>query len=296
MKTFSAFLTYLNDMPVISEEIHQNIKAVLDNDNIHPSQKLAQMSKHIRAAIKKGEDTGLEDAKPKKGSSRAVFFPKEPTKVKLDGKDAHLHTALKVAFPGHLDKYNKSGALLGEHQNMVEGDHATNHHYGILKHVGTDADGTKKYETNHEHGILAPMLHAHEEGHHIHFGKIDPIKAGDFKNLTKTKEFPKGISHQEFYDNLNHHYQEAHGNKHYGPTSEDRIKHLDDHPLVYKAHDFVFGTGSHPGDLNKRNMGVWTHPHTGEKHIVISDYGFNGDVARHYHDARREQGRRMRGW
>lgn len=289
MKSFSEFTTYLNDLPVISEEIHQSIKNVLDSDNIAPQHKLKHISSAIRNAIKRGETTGLHDAKPKKGSSRAVFFPSEPTKIHLDGKEAHIHTALKVAFPGTLDKYNKSGSLLGEHQNMVEGEHWKNRDYGIISHVGEDHEGVKKYETNHEHGVLAPMLHAHEEGHHIHFGKIEPIKAGDFKELTKTPEHPKGITHQELYDNLNHHYTQAHGQRHYSQTSEKRIEEIDDHPLVSKMQDFMFNTDTHPADMNKRNMGIWTHPHTGERHIVVSDYGFNGDVAKHYHNARRNQ-------
>lgn len=291
-----SFREYINELPVVSEEIHQNITNILNSENVHPAHKLSRISGEIRGMIKRGETTGLEDSKPKKGSSRAVFFPSEPTKIHLDGKEAHIHTALKVAFPGQLDKHNKSGSLLGEHQNRVEGEHFTNHHYGIIRKVGEDAHGTPRFETNHDAGILAPMLHAHEEGHHIHFGRIEPIKAGDFKSLTKTKEFPKGISHEEFHEALNHHHALAHGQNHYGKLSEDRINELHEHPLVEKAQNYVADTNAHPGDLNKRNMGIWTHPHTGERHIVISDYGFNGDVAKHYNDCRKNQMKAHRGW
>jgi hypothetical protein len=295
MKSFHQFRSYLNDLPMVSEEIHQAVQAVLDADHIPVEHKLNHVSGAIKRAIKSGEDTGLQDSKPKKGSSRAVFFPKEPTKIHLDGKEAHVHTALKVAFPGQLDKYNKSGALLGEHQNMVEGDHFINHHHNIIREVGQHEDGTKKFETN-KHGVLAPMIHSHEEGHHVLMGKVDPIKAGDFKSLTKTTEHPKGISHDELYDHLNHHYAQAHGQKHYGKTSEKRLSEIDEHPLVENMHDYMGLSGAHPGDLNKRNMGVWTHPHTGEKHIVVSDYGFTGEVAKHYNDARKNQIKATRGY
>lgn len=288
MKSFFQFRTYLNDLPMVSEEIHQSVQAVLDADHIPVQHKLNHVAHAIKRAVANGDDHGLQDGKPKKGSSRAVFFPKEPTKINLDGKEAHVHTALKVAFPGQLDRHNKSGALLGEHQNMAEGDHFTNHHYGIISEKG-EHDGVKHFETNHDRGVLAPMIHSHEEGHHLLMGKIDPIKAGDFKSLTKTAEHPKGITHQELYDNMNHHHQQAHGLKHYGPTSQKRIDEVDNHPLVEKMNDYVGMTGAHPADLTKRNMGVWTHPHTGEKHIVVSDYGFTGEVAKHYHAARKNQ-------
>ena len=291
MKTFSQLRTYLNDLPLVSEELHATIQHVLDSDTIPVQNKFNHVTKSIRGAIARGEDTGLHDSKPKKGSSRAVYFPKDEHHYQLDGKPAKSTTALKVAFPGQLDKYNKSGALLGEHQNMVEGDHHINHEHGILSEVGHN-----QFETNHHYGVLAPVFHAHDEGHHVLMGKIDPIKAGDFKNLTKTKEFPKGISHEEFHDTLQHHYAQAHGQRHYGATSKERMSELEEHPLVEKFTHYVGNTGAHPGDLNKRNMGIWTHPHTGEKHIVASDFGFNGDVMKHYSDARQNMMKQKRGW
>lgn len=289
MKLFS-FKDYLNGMPQIHEEIHQDIKDTLDSPNIRVHNKLNLISKHIRKLISNGETTGLQDSKPKKGSSRAVFFPSEPHKLNIDGHDTEMHTALKVAFPGTLDKYNKSGHLLGEHQNMVEGDHYTAKQYGMLSH-----DRDNNYHTNHE-GVLAPMLHSHEDGHHVLFGKIHPVKAGDFKNLTKTPEFPKGISHQEMFDNLNHHYNAAHGRSHYGTTSHERISEVDDHPFVRNMQNMIADTGAHPADYNKGNMGVWEHPVTKQKHLVVSDYGFSTEVAKHYQDARKNQMSANRGY
>ena len=34
------------------------------------------------------------------------------------------------------------------------------------------------------------------------------------------------------------------------------------------------------------NMGVWTHPVSGEQHIVARDHGFNEDVMKAYKEAR----------
>ena len=292
MKTFHELRKYLNDLPMVSEELHQSIHDVLDSEHIKPEQKLTHISHAIRGALKRGEDHGLEDAKPKKGSSRAVFFPKEPTKLKIDGTDTHMPTALKVAFPGQLDKYKKHDEpLLGEEQNRVEGDHWTNQTYGVLR----QGERHGEYHTN-EHGFLAPMLHAHDEGHHIHFGKIEPIKAGDFKKHTVAPGFPKGISHDEMFDYLNHHHEEAHGKKHYGKTSPERIEQLEQHPMLENMHSWMGNTGAHPADLNKRNMGLWTHPVTGKKHVVVSDYGFTGDVARQYMERRQRMTKAMRGY
>jgi hypothetical protein len=292
MRTFHELRKYLNELPLISEELHQSIHDVLDSEHIRPEHKLNHVSAAIRTAIKRGEDHGLEDAKPKKGSSRAVFFPKDPHKLKIDGVDTHMPTALKVAFPGQLDKYKTHDeSLLGEEQNRVEGDHWTNQEYGVLR----KGDRHGEYHTN-EHGFLAPMLHAHDEGHHIHFGKIEPIKAGDFQKHTVAPGFPKGISHQEMFDYLNHHHEEAHGKSYTGKTSPERIEQLDEHPMLSNMHSWMGNTGAHPADLNKRNMGLWTHPVTGQKHVVVSDYGYTGDVAKQYMQRRMRQSKAMRGW
>jgi len=282
MKSFSELRRYLNDMPIISEEIHQDIHNVLNGPQ-DARFKLKSMSDRIRSLVKSGQDHGLEDAKPKKGSSRAVFFPKDPMKMKIDGHDTQMHTAMKVAFPGELDKYAKHGeSLLGEEQNRVEGDHWANSQYGVLR----QGDRHDEFHTN-EHGFLAPVLHAHEDGHYIHMGKIEPIKAGEFKQHTKAPGFEKGISHDEMFDYLNHHYSEAHGQRYSGKTKPERIEQLEQHPMLERMHDWMLNTGAHPADLNKRNMGVWTHPVTQKKHIVVSDFGFTGDVAKMYGERRK---------
>jgi hypothetical protein len=280
MTDFKSFRAYTQHHH-IEEELHHSLQHVLDHPSMASSSKLKFLTNNIRAALSRGDETGLQDAKPKKGSSRAVFFPKDEHKLTLDGVKTSMPSVVKVAFPGQLDKYNKSGKLLGEHQNLVEADHFTNQHYGMIRHD----PHTGEYHTNHDFGVLAPMLGAHDEGHYIHHGRITPIGKGDFHRLTKTPEFPKGISHTEFHEALMHHHDLAHGRA-YPSVYSDHLEKIQDHPLVDKFQRFVADTGQHPGDLSKRNMGIWKHPVTGKEHIVASDYGFNGDVAQHYEQAR----------
>lgn len=297
MKTFNQFkdmiLESTDDFSlgtyILSEEIHKKIQDAMDSE-IDPSKKLNAVTKVTRDLIKKGEDTGLESDKPKKGSSRAVFFAKEHKKIEVDGKNVTSPSAVKIAFPGHLDKYNKSGVLLGQQQNEVESDHYSNDNYSVLRE---HAPG--KFKTNPE-GILPPHFGHHEDYHHLEMGKVEPINSKDFKTATIHPDFPKGITHQEFHDAVNHNYQQAHGKKHYGRTSVERVEELQDHPLVDKVNEFVGNTDNHPADMNKGNMGLWTHPVTGKKHVVISDFGYSKNVAQSYNDARKNATKINRGY
>lgn len=277
---------------MINEEIKKEIKDVIDNPNLPAHSKHASMVRVLKTMLHNGQDIGLADSKPKKGSSRAVYFPSEPDDLTIDDTPTKMHSVLKIAFPGQLDKYNDSGLLLGEHQNLHEGAHYIQNSYGVLRHVGDN-----RFETN-ENGILAPVIHSHEDGHYLHMGKIDPISAGDFRELTKNEDFPKGISHQEFFNAVNHEYDEANSRKPHNPYSEERMSKLKDHPLVYKAISFSLDTQTHPIDFEKRNMGVWSHPVSGKKHIVLSDYGASTDVLNEYKKARIKhmQSSRNYGW
>lgn len=268
---------------MINEELHPDIKNVINNENIPAHHKHKAMASLFRSLLKNGVDTGLQDGKPKKGSSRAVYFPKDADDITIDGTPSKMKSVLKIAYPGTLDKYNDSGMLFGEHQNIAEASRFVQHTHGMIRQ---EDDGS--YSTN-EHGVLAPVIHAHPEGHYLHMGQIDPVKEGDFRKHTQTPEFPKGISHKEFYDAVNQHYAESHGRNHNGSTSDERLEQVHEHPLVQNTIDFVNLTGAHPVDFDKRNMGVWTHPVTGKKHVVLSDYGYNTGLATEYTRARRKQ-------
>lgn len=281
------------ESPIIMEVegvgLHPEIENHL-NTSSNPNHVFNSVTKSARNIIKRGETTGLAEDKPKKGSSRAVFFPKNPHKITLDGNEAHVHSVVKIAFPGHLDKYNKSGSLLGQHQNQTESDYFAQSHWGIIR--PTQDHKPNSYETNHERGVLAPVFDSHPDDHWLHMGRVRPVKKGEFRELTKTKEFPKGISHQDMFHTLMHHHEECHGRTHYGGGNRNYDK-LSEHPFIHNMNDFVQTMGQHPGDYATRNMGVFEHP-SGSKHLVISDYGFSHTVAKHYNDARKNMIESMR--
>lgn len=271
----------------VGSGLHPEIEQHLSSESDHAGHIFNNVTRSVRSLIRRGEATGLSDDKPKKGSSRAVLFLKQPHKISLDGKEAHIPTVLKVAFHGHLDSYNDSGALLGQHQNAAEGSWTAQKHYSVI-HEGENGE----YHTNPE-GILPPLFNKHPEDHWLHVARIRPVRAGEYRELTKTPDFPKGISHEEMFHTLMHHHEAAHGRT----WNKKGMNHerISGHPMVSQMLNFVADEGQHPGDYVKRNMGVFEHPH-GSKHLVISDYGFSHDVVKEYQKAREKWGRKLRGW
>jgi tRNA A-37 threonylcarbamoyl transferase component Bud32 len=85
-----------------------------------------------------------------------------------------------------------------------------------------------------------------------------------------------------------HEHNSAHGS-HRGNSkyTEEHLEKVKTHPWVEHAIDMMHNTGMHPGDLNKRNMGIYTHPVTGKKHLAIIDYGYSREIANKYTKARR---------
>jgi hypothetical protein len=269
---------------LLSEEIHKDLQSVLDSD-IHPDKKLDGVTKAARSIITGGGNTGLENDKPLMGSSRAVFLPKEAKHITVDGQPTHTRTAVKIAYPGKMDKYNDSGKLLGQHQNESESDHFINSSHGVLRRNGDSSE----WKTN-ENGVLPPHFGHHDDHHHLETGRVDPVSEEDFKTHTQHKDFPEGISHEEFHDAVQHNWRQANGQQHFGSTSNDRMEKLQNHPLVQNVNNFVGDSGQHPSDMNLDNMGTYQHPVTGKKHIVLADYGFSHEVAKHYVNA----GKKMR--
>ena len=264
---------------IITEEIHPLIKQTL-NAGYNKHHRYNLITKTVRELVKSGVDTGLTDDKPKKGSSRAVMFVKEPLKAKIDGVDAEIPHVLKIAFRGNLDRYSEHENLLGELQNQHE---IGSRDYSVIHQVGDN-----EYRTN-PNGFLPPILDFHEDGHWMSVGKISPVKSPEFKKITKTDDFKKGITPEEFRVGLLHHVSQAHGKKTpswmLGNISEERATQLIDHPLVQRAVDFCLETDTNPHDFGNRNLGIWEHPVTGEKHIVASDAGFSNDVMKTYQKA-----------
>jgi hypothetical protein len=268
---------YMQMYQIISEEIHPEIKSILDSESIPTHQIFKSVSKKLSDLGKQGQDSGIENSKPKKGSSRAVYFPKDHKEITVDGTKTKTPTAIKIAFEGQLDKHHGEDTLLGQDQNRLESDHHINRHYGVLGH-----DENGNYKTNHD-GVLAPVFESHAEGHHLEMGRVEKYNAKDLANHTKNKEFPKGLTHHQIIDSMEYEHKCAHGQHALEPKDHDKVI---EHPYVSNMVSMMHDSGMHPGDLDPRNMGVYVHPVTGHRHPVIIDYGFSNDIAKKYRKAR----------
>jgi len=277
----------------LSEELHNELKNTLNEPELDregdPYQraklnqkKLNAFTKKTRALIKSGEDTGLEGDTPKKGSSRAVYFPKESKDVTIDGQKTKQPTAIKIAFAGQLDHYTGHPNLLGEEQNNVESDPFTQAHHSMLYR---NTDGS--YSTN-ENGVVAPVLDKPKDHNHwLEMARCPNLTKTKFKELTKTDTHPKGLNFDHFHKTLLDDYYANHGGA-AGSGLSDSIKHnVRQHPLYEKMEDFVYNTANHPADMHIGNWGEWTHPVTGKKYPVVRDFGCSGDVAKLYSEARK---------
>lgn len=280
--TFKEFLQGL-----VIENVHPEIQSVIRGKGT-PAQKQHDIAAKIRTIHRSGGETGLENNMPK-GSSRAYLKHKDAHQTMIDGKPAEFHTGTKVAIRASLDQHHdkeKYGGTLGQLQNHAEnGDRHANQNYRILTRHHDDKN---EYTTNEEHGIFPPLVeHDHENGDWSHVGHSRDIKAGEFRKHTKTKEFPKGISHKDFTGALERRYERHHGR--YWNTPEDaHLDKVDEHPLVQKFHDYHDNYASPPHDYRQmKNMGIFEHPHTGKAHIVARDHGFDSNVESAYKAARK---------
>ena len=273
------FLTYyIDNIQTLYEEVHTEIKDVLDGQ--YPAKnKLNLITKTVRNLISKGVDTGLEDDKPKRGSSRAVYLPKDKKPITLDGIKTSLPTAIKIAFHGVLDDDTGSDQLLGEHQNKHEADRMHLYH-SIIK-----PDSNNNYTTNTD-GVIAPILSYHPEHHWIEMPKVTDLKKSKFKELTKSKELPNGMDYDKFSKVIMNDYDMSLGKRPRYAKDSDHDKYIE-HSLTSNVLHFAADTDTHPGDISSlHNWGLFTHPITGKEYPVIRDYGYSGEVAKLYHKAR----------
>lgn len=271
----------------LMEDLHPELKQVLDNDEYPAKNKITAFTKKTRQMIKNGEDTGLENDKPKKGSSRAVWFPKQHKKIVIDGQEAHIPTAVKVAFKGQLDHYTGDSKLLGEYQNENESSYFPQRHYAVLR-PSDNHDGS--YETN-EDGVLAPVLDSHDDGHWLEMAKADKFDHKRFREATKTPEMPKGMTFKDFSSVLLDEHEASKGKDKYHTKTmpQEHYEKVLDHPFTQSVINFCNDTQTHPYDIggNPRNLGIMKHPITGKDHPVIVDYGFDHDTDKMYTKARR---------
>lgn len=276
MKSYSQFIRSL-----LIEAIHRELQEILDSpeSDISSTKKYTRITKKIRELSNRGEDIGLENSRSKKGSSRAVFFPKDGRKIILEGHETEVPTAVKIAFPGQWDgrQYRNHGdQLLGEMQNGAE-----NNWYKQKEHaVIYEEDG--KYYRNPE-GVLPPVFRGHNEDHWLEMAKCRDLRDGEFSELTKNADFPNGLKFEQFRNALMwiHHDHGAIKNTYPKPDAK-----LMNHPLVANNETFIKDTGFHPGDVVHDNLGVFEDPVTGARSIVHRDYGFSNEVQREYAERR----------
>jgi len=275
---------------IIVENLHPDLKNIVSQKTSpYGPSKQAQLARAIKDITKRGEETGLEGNMPK-GSSRAYLHIKEDKEIDLDNiPRTRLPTGMKVAVRATLDKHHDSsehdGKSLGQLQNEAEGgDHFANGYRVIYKDHQTG-----KYHTN-ESGIFPPLIdHDHDTHEWSHVGHVDKITKPKFRELTKTSTHPNGINHQDFHNALLRSWNRNNGS-HWklSDKEEKRLDHIESHPLVQKFLDHQGTFGAPPHDYQQLgNLGVWTHPHTGEQHIVARDHGFSSDVMKAYSSARK---------
>jgi hypothetical protein len=267
----------------LNEELHPELKDILhDEVNNKWNQKLTRISKKMRELTGRGENTGISGDKPKKGSSRAVFFPTSPKKLKIDGRDTDAHTAVKIAFKGQLDNHTEEKRTLGEHQNEIEADHFIRQHHSILSHN----QHTGEYETN-PNGVTVPVFDNHEDHHWLETGVARDMTKKDFKEATKLPSHPKGLDFDKFHNKLVNDHNIAHGGRGIHHLTPEEEQHIESHPMYENVTDFIHNSDNHPGDLRKQNWGMWKHPITGKEHPVIRDYGYSNTISKLYTKARR---------
>lgn len=284
---FTDFIKHL-----VVESLHPELHSIVTSKNNNAS-KQSLLAKKIKDLSSRGESTGIEGNMPT-GSSRAYLKHDTPHKIVLDGKETSVPSGTKVAINATLDAHHDhkahDGLSLGAMQNKAEGgDWWANGNYRILKHI--PESGENHYKSNKDSGIFPPLLN-HDDDHHewSHVGHARDIKAGEFQKFTKNKEYPKGITHKDFYETLDRFHNRNNG-KYWkkAPGIEAHLNNIEQHPLVQKFIDYHSNTGHPTYDYRQRkNLGVFEHP-DGSQHIVARDHGFDTEVADAYAKATKKK-------
>ena len=284
----SNFKDFMNN--VIVENLHPELQDVVLSSGSRKS-KQKQLADKIKDLTYRGESTGIEGNMPK-GSSRAYMQHAEPENIIVDKKIVPMKVGTKVAIKSSLDRYHDhtahDGMHLGALQNHAENnDHWTNNTYRTLTHTGNG-----HFETNTDRGIFPPLLDHDESDHQwAKVGHARDVKSSDWKKLTKTRNFPEGITHSDFVDTLVRFHTRNNGRywegTHRAEANMDRVQH---HPLVQKFLDYHGNTGNSPADYRQqKNLGVWKHPVDGSEYIVARDHGYNNEVEGAYKEANKKR-------
>ena len=272
-------ITFKQFVSTLTEELHPELKKIANAD-IPIDQKNSAFAKKVKQLGAASEDTGLTGTKHS-GSSRVYFPHKEEHEIDLDGQKVKIKVGTKFAKRFALDKHTGDDELLGQAQNRAE-------HNASVHHALYSEDSEGKLTTN-PHGCIAPVIHAHDHYDHITSAHCDKFSAKEFHEISKTKEHPKGIKFGEMQEALMRHHDRSNGKYHKDgyKTTDSRLDEVEDHPIFQKFQAHQDDTGHHPGDIRPANMGMITHPITGERHAVLTDAGYDSNVAESYINARK---------
>lgn len=247
----------------------------------------------------RGGDNPFKTAFGHTGSSRMYLPLRGTTNIKIDGKAAKIPTGVKVRAKNpevaKMDAHVKASGefshdSLGQMQMAAENDDRyVNSRYRVLTKTGK-----REFKTN-EDGIFPPLIDYDHHNHEwAHVGHAEPLSSEEghpnsFREVTKTESHPKGISHLDFSRALMRNWQRDNGySVRETPEQEAHLKHVESHPLVQNFLNHQRETDTPPHDYHEENLAVWTHPHTGEKHIVAVDHGFSQEVKDAYKYGRQQ--------
>lgn len=268
---------------IILESLHPEIEEIVKSPNV--ASKKLKITKKVKEIVERGEKTGIEGNMPE-GSSRAYIPHEEKHQIVLDGNPTSIKTGTKIAIRSKLDRYHDGEQKLGNMQNRAEnGDWYVNNEFRIITE---DKENKDHYHTNTERGIFPPLVeHDGENDEWSHVGHVRNTTTREFKKLTKTPDFPNGISHEDFSSAIQRMHLKWKGLYWKGsPERENHYDNISNHPLVQKFVEYHMLYDFPPGDYgNIKNMGVWEHP-DGSKHIVARDHGFNNEVSEAYLNAK----------
>lgn len=75
MINYTRFIDYIGHTQLLPEAVHDSVMSIVHSDT-PVKNKYSQITKVVRSLIAKGEDTGLEGDKPKKGFISCCIFSK----------------------------------------------------------------------------------------------------------------------------------------------------------------------------------------------------------------------------
>jgi hypothetical protein len=233
--------------------IHPRVKSAIDHA---PDDLVLHSAKGAYRRLRGQKiDSGIKSSKSPKGSSRAVLNTREHDII-LDGKPAKVPGVLKMVIKGSREKIE--GRRVGVLQNKAEGSKE------IQKHATMVQLKSGKWKTNPK-GVVPPVLAMGTNDKYLHMGHARNASHDDIRRLTKSDVHPNGLAGYDLMDRIEY------------PERKDLKS-----PIVKKFRRFMKATGV--SDFHQDNMGIWTHPHTGEEHLVLRDAGFDNTTKKAYRD------------